>query len=110
MALVLPLAKSCFWTPVRELSVLTSVELFLMFASYYFGPLFFLFFLFFSLKKKKKKEKESWKFSTNQVCFAKLITSSNLNGLSVLVESQAFFVPWKPNGTSQLKEERDQEI
>lgn len=110
MALVLPLAKSCFWTPVRELSVLTSVELFLMFASYYFGPLFFLFFLFFFLKKEKKKEKESWKFSANQVCFAKLITSSNLNGLSVLVESQAFFVPWKPNGTSQLKEERDQEI
>lgn len=69
-------------------------------------PLFPLFFL----KKEKKKEKESWKFSTNQVCFAKLITSSNLNGLSVLVESQAFFVPWKPNGTSQLKEERDQEI
>lgn len=96
---------------MRELSVLTSVELFLMFASYYFGPLFFLFFLFSFLKKGgKKRKKESWKFSTNQMCFAKSITSSNVNGLSVLVESQAFFLPWKHNRTSQLKEEKDQDI
>lgn len=65
---------------------------------------------FFLKKKKKKREKESWKFSTNQMCFAKPITSSNLNGLSVFVESQVFFLPWKPTITSQLKEERDQDI
>lgn len=70
-------------------------------------PLFPLFFL---KKGGKKRKKESWKFSTNQMCFAKSITSSNLNGLSVLVESQAFFLPWKHNGTSQLKEEKDQDI
>lgn len=53
MALLLQLAISCFWTPERELSVLTNAELFLMFASYYFSPPFFLFFFFFFKKKKK---------------------------------------------------------
>lgn len=56
MALLLPLAISCFWTPERELSVLTNAVLFLMFASYYFSPPFFLFFFFFLKKKKKKLE------------------------------------------------------
>lgn len=102
-------STDCFWTPKRELPVLTSAPVLSYFSClpHIIFPLSSSSFSSFFLRKKKGGGKESWKFSTNQMCFAKHPPTS-MGSLCLL--NHKLFLSMETYYNPQLKEERDQDI